>query len=501
MTRVLRSLAAIRAALRDTAGAASVWAIMWMLGFMMLGGVAVDVSNAYAMKSRLQSIADASALAAVMQIDDRDAARAAAVTLAARNMPEDANGNVILSSDVRFGVWDADTGDFVEVSDDEPAEAVQILAGRTLDRGNAVPTYLVRLVGRNEWELGAASVATTSSRAPVTPPGGGDPDCVAATILSTGNVDTGGGNEFGDGVCIYGEDGVQTGGDDCFEDGAHIMSPSADDIDINSPSCGTEEEIVVEREIEPVLLPKIHGGLFSDIYTAVNNAGKKWGDDESPEDLALLPEHFIGHNIMRINIGWWTIQPNHLRAGYIYLVDHGVQFAGGVDIQNVALIVDGQIGTGGGDGLKFDDVFFFATGQLNFSGDVMWGTEGSYCENGEYSVYLFSEQSLSLGGFGPDTGVYGVMGAAPRFSPGGAMKNAGGLYIETEGWTSLGGNMRLTGCDVPLASMYDGEVAGSLLGGGDVLNAVGDLVDAQVDGDSGAAQVAAGAVLGASLVR
>jgi hypothetical protein len=315
MTRVLRSFAAIRLAIRDESGAAAIWATMWMFGFMLLGGVAVDVSNAYAVKARLQSIADASALAALVQIDDRVAARAAAVTLAARNMPEDADGNVVVSSDIRFGVRDADIGDFIEVADDEPAEAVQITAGRTLDRGNAVPTYLVRLVGRNEWELGAASIATTSGRAPTPPVGGGGPDCLAATMLSTGFADAGGGNTLGAGVCIYGEEGVRTDGNGCFKTGAHIVSRVATNIDINSPSCGAEEEIVVERQIEPVLLPKIHGGMFDQIYTAVNNAGKKWGDNETPETLALLPDHFIGHNIIRINMGWWTIQDAHLRPG------------------------------------------------------------------------------------------------------------------------------------------------------------------------------------------
>jgi hypothetical protein len=37
-----------------------------------------------------------------------------------------------------------------------------------------------------------------------------------------------------------------------------------------------------------------------------------------------------------------------------------VQFAGGVDVENVVFIVNRQIGVGGGDGLKFDNVFFSA---------------------------------------------------------------------------------------------------------------------------------------------
>lgn len=130
----------------------------------------------------------------------------------------------------------------------------------------------------------------------------------------------------------------------------------------------------------------------------------------------------------------------------------------------------------------------------------MWGAEDKYCEDGEYRVHLFSEQSLSLGGFGPETGFYGVMGAAPRFSPGGAMKNAGGLYIETEGWTSLGGGMNLTGCNTPLASMYDGEVEGRPLNG-DVTAGIDELIDGAMSGNADRVQTAAGAVLGASLVR
>ena len=506
--------------MRDEAGAAAAWAVIWLIGCMMIGGLAVDAANAYGMKSRLQSVADASALAAVMKIDDREAARAAAVSLAERNMPPARHGHVIQADDVQFGVLDPETGAFVQTADDEQAEAVRIVAGRTLDRGNAVPTYLLRLMGPSEWELGAASTARTAGRATTPPPPPPDTetgaDCPAATILSTGFVDTGGGNELGDGTCIYGEEGVQTGGDDCFETGAHIVAPDADDITINSPRCGEEEDIVVEETIDPVLLPKIHGGMFEEIYQAVNSNTKHWGDNQSmtEEQLALLPERFIGAQIVRVSMGWWTAEPYSIKEMFgmtfesgvqdntIYLVDHGMQFAGGVDAENVAFIVNGQIGVGGGPGLKFDNVFFFGKGQLNFSGDVMWGTEGAYCENGEYSVYLFSEQSLSLGGFGPDTGAYGVMAAAPRFSPGGAMKNAGGLYIETEGWTSLGGAMKLTGCDAPLASMFDEQETGDATASdGTLQDAIDDLIDGAMNGDSDAVADATGAVLGASLVQ
>jgi len=78
------------------------------------------------------------------------------------------------------------------------------------------------------------------------------------------------------------------------------------------------------------------------------------------------------------------------------MVNHGAQFAGEIDAQDIAIIARGQIGVGGGPGLKFNDVFLFGTGALNFSGNVEWGRAEDFCDSGRFNTYLFSYDSVSL---------------------------------------------------------------------------------------------------------
>jgi hypothetical protein len=476
MTRVFRSISAIGAVARDESGAAASWSAMWFIGCLALGGVAVDAANAFNMKSRLQSVADASALAAVMQIDDRAAARTAAVSLAERNMPPSEHGAVINVSDIRFGMLDADTGAFIEAADSEPAEMVRIVAGRSSDRGNAVPTYLLRLIGPSVWEVGAAATAQTSGRA-APPPVNHLTACPSVMIMTSGELSrelkTGGNSNFGPGVCLYADLGVNVTGNNCFEVGSHIISPDADLNRISPLACGVEEDVVVEAIIEPKLLPEITGGLFDLIFTTVNNAGKIWGDNETQEQLALLPPHLIGARIQRVNMGSWNVENAHLRENYIYLVDHGVQFTGGTEISNSAFIVNGKMGISGGNGIKFDNIFFFSRDSLNFTGNATLGDSEKLCGDGFYRVYLFSEDNLSIGGGNAATSVSGLMGAAPGFDPGGGLKDARGMYIETSGKLTLGGGSNLSGCNMPLTSIYDdlfqtaptdGQTAGAVLG-------------------------------------
>jgi hypothetical protein len=209
------------------------------------------------------------------------------------------------------------------------------------------------------------------------------------------------------------------------------------------------------------------------IFTTVNNAGKIWGDNETQEQLALLPPHLIGARIQRVNMGSWNVENAHLRENYIYLVDHGVQFTGGTEISNSAFIVNGKMGISGGNGIKFDNIFFFSRDSLNFTGNATLGDSEKLCGDGFYRVYLFSEDNLSIGGGNAATSVSGLMGAAPGFDPGGGLKDARGMYIETSGKLTLGGGSNLSGCNMPLTSIYDdlfqtaptdGQTAGAVLG-------------------------------------
>ncbi len=439
----------MRRFLRDCSGGVVVPGVVWTLVILVVGGLALDGTNAWRVRSQLRVTADAASLAAAMFVDDQDAARSAAIQVAAANMPPSQNGSVLDPGEIQFGEWDPVTRSFDSASTD--VNAVRVVTRRSSARGNALRTHLLKLAGFESWDVSVAAIAMAR-----TTEGG----CSSATIMTSGYMDTGGGNTLLKGVCLHGETGVHTGGNDFYDSTVRISAADESTITINytAPGGATAEEVKVEGSKQPKILPELNTMFASQFGPLFNSSDTTYSGD-------LFPDFVKGTggqaNIVRVNTGWWTIQPGDLQPNTIYLVNHGVQFAGGVDAHNVAIIANGQIGVGGGPALHFHDVYFFGAGDLNFSGDVMWGDQGTYCDSGRYNTYLFSKTSLSLGGFGSATGAYGVVGAAPQFSPGGAMKSSGGLYFEAYQNVALGGDLNISGCDEALEADFELNNAGA----------------------------------------
>ena len=80
--RLKRSLHAF---LTRTDGVASATSVYILLGMLMVGGLAVDASNAIRSQARLQAMADAAAMSAAMHLPDAAMARAVALDVAERN--------------------------------------------------------------------------------------------------------------------------------------------------------------------------------------------------------------------------------------------------------------------------------------------------------------------------------------------------------------------------------------------------------------------------------
>ena len=438
----------------DESGSATIGGLYFSVAALMLAGLAVDQANGWAAQTRLQVATDAAALAAAMDLPDLDAARAMAITVATENL---GRAGIVTAGDVIFGIWDEAQGSFVPTEEAALANAVQVRADLSAAGGDALPTYLLRLVGLNSWNIAAATTATNSAAR------GADPgptatravNCNMMTVISYGSIQTGGGNDLAKGVCIHGQVGVATGGGDHYDRDVTFSAPALDDIFIASylPNNISFEELTLRRSLEPTILPLIDD-LMIDLWTALYAAAP------ASYEGALLPDFLFetGPADVVIKEGWWAIQPGELSPGTIYVVNGSAQFAGDVYAEDVAFIVNGDLGTGGGWQLHFEDVFFIGR-NLNLAGNVTWGEHGTQCKKDYFSVYLLGTESLSMGGWGNAVSVNGVVGAAPLWSPGGNMK-ARNVYFETgrPGYmtgtslggdieTSLGGDLSINGND------------------------------------------------------
>ena len=84
-----------------------------MTALLGCGALAVDLGNAYAVKTQLQNAADAGSLAAgKLVLTSQSAARAAALDIVPKNVPA-SWGTVTNSGDVEFGTWTSSTKTFV----------------------------------------------------------------------------------------------------------------------------------------------------------------------------------------------------------------------------------------------------------------------------------------------------------------------------------------------------------------------------------------------------
>ena len=132
-----------------------------LAGVMVLLGVgvaslAIDMGYLYTMRGKVQTTADAAALAGAGQIPNMNNIREAAIDLARQNLPEDANGAVVTQANVTHGNWNSSTRTYTQGG--TPYNAVRVLAQRTAANGNAVGLFFARVFGFDEIDIDASAI-------------------------------------------------------------------------------------------------------------------------------------------------------------------------------------------------------------------------------------------------------------------------------------------------------------------------------------------------------
>ena len=92
--------------IRDDRGGYTVWSLTWFMLYVALGGIAVDMSDAFRNQTLLQSTADASALAGVISLSDQADVVNQAMAYSVDNMDVQINGGVLNPAEVTVGTWD-----------------------------------------------------------------------------------------------------------------------------------------------------------------------------------------------------------------------------------------------------------------------------------------------------------------------------------------------------------------------------------------------------------
>ncbi|WP_428687939.1 TadE/TadG family type IV pilus assembly protein [Roseibium sp.] len=214
---------------RRDAGGITMMNIYFLVAVAMLAGIGIDVSNLMTARTHLQTVADTAAHAALVEREwnDADTSRDKAIALVKANMPPDYYGDVVEIEKISFGDWDRATRTFTV--DDNDRGAVLVETTRSSENGNAVGTFLLKLVGLWNWDVTTVSVFETFR-----------PTCLIEGFVAEGVVDIQSNNSYFNGFCIHSNSHVEINQNNFFESGTIVSMPDSGDLVV--PNDGLDDE-------------------------------------------------------------------------------------------------------------------------------------------------------------------------------------------------------------------------------------------------------------------
>lgn len=237
---------------RDESGAYTVWSLIWFSLYVAMGGLAVDMTNAYRNQTLLQATADASALAGAMSLPVVTDVEAQALAYATANMDQSINGNVLDAADVVVGNWDFATRTFASGAATAPAvEAVLVTTRRSDANANPLATNFLRIMSLwgvpfDRWDINTEAIAVKYI-----------PECRRGGLVSYNFVDVSSGNGFHNEICIHGQNypydsdhqnmGVDLNNNNQIDPGVTIGTPDLSDVDYGPNNTGVEDALTAQN--------------------------------------------------------------------------------------------------------------------------------------------------------------------------------------------------------------------------------------------------------------
>jgi Flp pilus assembly protein TadG len=236
-----------RSFLTDEAGGGTIMGLVWFMLLVGITGLAVDTTDGFRNRTMLQATADASALAAAIDLPDAGAAVLTAQTYAETNLGVDTNGHVLNANDVHVGLWDQATKS-LDTGATFP-DAVMVTVNRSAANDNAVPVNFLRIIGLQTWNVTSQAVAQRFI-----------PDCLRDGLIARQMVDISSNNGFVRNICVHGEEGVNIQSNNFFQSGVNVSMPSLDMLEL--PASGMESnpglpEALRENHLDPRMVDHI----------------------------------------------------------------------------------------------------------------------------------------------------------------------------------------------------------------------------------------------------
>lgn len=400
--------------LADESGAATFFSLFLVLILLMFSGIAIDYANGERTRSQLQAAADAGAAAAVTRLSDQTEARVRAIELASANAPEARNGNVVAVEEVVFGRWDRVNQRFEAGA--SPLNAVEVTARRAEANANALPTFLMRLLGVDRLNVAARSVTLAL-------PG----RCTGGGFFSRGRVKSGSNNDYLNSFCLYGDLGVEIGSDTYFESGTGIEMPRLSDFKQSGNNVGVDDAL--NETTRTLTLPDLVPGVITAMRSGdLSQAG--------------LPSYITQVRYVTSITSSTVLQP-----GTLYIVEEVADIGSNQTVSDIAIVAGKEVKTG--SNVRMHNVVFSTTDKILFGSSNDFGTS-DFCDRGSYSIYAFAGDNIE---FGSQSLIRGMqMASRNMIKLGSELRAADGVYGEAINDIEYGSADSLEGCPFGLYS-------------------------------------------------
>ena len=248
----------------DEAGGVTGGGLILMICFLMIGGLAVDVSNVVTQQTHLQLTADTAAHSALYVRNSTlnasaDDAKVAAVWIAEENMPDAEYGNVLVADDIEFGVWDAASRTFIP--NPGSRTAVRATTHRNEAGGNEVATFLLKVAGFESWDVKTEAIFETF-----------EPPCLREGFVAENLVDIQSNNSYFSGFCLHSNDVVSLNSNNFFEAGTVVSMPDTSGLDL--PQSGYETNLGLSDALR-------YGAMQIRLINALGEVSTAWGSGKS----------------------------------------------------------------------------------------------------------------------------------------------------------------------------------------------------------------------------
>jgi hypothetical protein len=420
--------------LRDESGAYAVWSLLWFSLYVAMGGLAVDMTDAYRNQTLLQATADASALAGVMSLPNEADAVTMALAYSSSNMDPaiNGNGNVLLAPDVIVGNWNFDTRKF-STGGGSPAtvDAVFVTTRRSNANDNALATNFLRIMNLwgipgDVWNINTEAIAVKYH-----------PGCLRGGFVAANKVDITSGNYFYNDICVHGQNMIPDSGPDLSIDlnngnkyqrrackdgeprpcGVQVSTPDYDFIN-DRPNLYDKNEGLAESLTE------------GDVYPtdALKNGVQKIIDGLTDPESGHMPEYITETNvdgspiITPIDNNYPGTGDQSYVAGNVYVAtcksNKPLSLPTGQTIRDVVIISECAIKAS--SGLILENVVLASTSvgngkdplaakAVNLAAAARLGAE-TFCTDGDGGVELYTLASAQVAGQLGVNGLRAVVG-------------------------------------------------------------------------------------------